>query len=215
LPHRSRVTSREPIFGAAPALEHGFRVIDAGDDRPLIAQWAAKSHHQTSLISAHLKGLDIQSTPALHVAYLGRSGEQRVSSDQRPLQSYHHPRLHNPLALDTETHQFFSGQPLIARAIARMRGDGVKVTRTVDGDRLKVIQPPEVFVTRVRDGWLQGGAVDGATGLKLKQTQRPQFLILDDNEATVGELADSGRLIDAGQGLEAGDVVRKHVDYLR
>jgi hypothetical protein len=69
-PHRSRVTSREPIFGCLAGFEHGFRVIDA-DDRPLIAQWAAKSHHQTR--SRALKGLDIQSTPALHVAYLGRT----------------------------------------------------------------------------------------------------------------------------------------------
>jgi hypothetical protein len=110
-----------------------------------------------------------------------------VSSDQRPLQSYW-----STTRSPSHAHQSLASRS--SGAIA-MRGDGVKVT-TVDRS-LKVIQPP---VARVRDGWLQGGAVT-APGLKLKQTQRPQF---NDNEATVGELADSGRLIDAGQGVEAG-----------
>jgi hypothetical protein len=71
-------------------FEHGFRVIDAGDDRPLIAQRAAKSHHQTSLVGAHLKGLDVQSTPALHLPYLGRSASSSPTM-KRPSVSWRIP----------------------------------------------------------------------------------------------------------------------------
>ena len=81
----------------------------------------------------------------------------------------------------------------------------------IGGDAFQVVEVPEVPPAPRPERCFQRRAVNLHVS-DTKQAERVLFFVLDDDEAAVGELLNTGGLVDAGQGLKTGYDLCAHVE---
>ena len=171
-------------MGWRPVIEQGRRILHAGDNGPTALQRAAKANQQSLLIRTHCQRLDVESTAALDIRYCGRCCQHRMGRCQRALESAHPDRPDRTVLFNTKPDQFVAGLLLVTVAIARMRRDGVRITRLVQRQAFQIIKLPGTIVIRLRRR-TQQFSVDAPIRVDPDQTEGMLFFILYDQETPV------------------------------